>query len=158
MQRGYAIDEPSMNPRRPVRRALLVGALAALLSACARSDPEHELRATIAAMAQAIERREPAEFLAALAEDFTRESSPFGKADAKRTLVALLLRNEKIGVTVAITDLQLADDRAQVRLRVVATGGAGLLPERGQTWEFDSAWRRERGQWKVFNAEWREGL
>jgi hypothetical protein len=43
-------------------------------------------------------------------------------------------------------------------VRVVATGGAGLLPERGQAWDFESAWRRERGQWKVFNAEWREAL
>jgi len=25
-------------------------------------------------------------------------------------------------------------------------------------WEFHTAWRRERGAWKVYNAEWREGL
>jgi len=43
-------------------------------------------------------------------------------------------------------------------VKVFATGGAGLLPERGQTWDFDSAWRRESGRWKVFNAEWSEGL
>jgi hypothetical protein len=147
-----------MNLRQPERRALLMAAVALPLAACARSDPERELRATIATMAQAIERRAPADFLAAVADDFTRESSAFGKPDAKRILAGVLLRHEKISVTAVVTELQMDGARARVRLRVIATGGAGLLPERGQTWEFDSAWRRVDGRWQVFNAEWREGL
>ena len=109
-------------------------------------------------MAQAIESREPASFLDHVADDFTRESGAFGKQDAKRVLAGAYLRNEKISVSAAVTDVRIDGDRAFAKVRVIATGGAGLLPERGQTWDFDSAWRRERGQWKVFNAEWREGL
>ena len=143
--------------RRRVAAPLL--ALVALFAAgCGRSDPERELRATIDAMAQAIEKREPAAFLDAMTDDFSRESGAFGKQDAKRTLVAAILRNEKIHVSAAVTEVRIDGDRAFARVRVVATGGAGLLPERGQTWDFESAWRREGGQWKVFNAEWREGL
>lgn len=141
------------------RVAALLLALGAVFAAgCGRSDPERELRATIDAMAQAIEKREPAAFLDAMADDFSRESGAFGKQDAKRTLVAAILRNEKIHVSAAVTEVRIDGDRAFARVRVVATGGAGLLPERGQTWDFESAWRREGGQWKVFNAEWREGL
>lgn len=147
-----------MNRRRAERRVLLWAAAALPLAACTRSDPERELRATIAKMAQAIERREPGDFLAGVAEDFTRESSAFGKQDAKRILAGILLRNEKVTVTAVVTELAIFGERASVRLRVVATGGAGLLPERGQTWEFDSTWRRVDGRWQVFNAEWREGL
>jgi hypothetical protein len=33
-----------------------------------------------------------------------------------------------------------------------------MLPERGQTWEFDTVWRRDQGHWSVYNAEWREGI
>lgn len=143
---------------QPVRRRALLATIAVLLAACARSDPERELRATIDTMARAIEQREPGDFLAAVADDFSRESSAFGKQDAKRILAGILLRNEKIRVTAVVTDLELQGERARVRLRVAATGGAGLLPERGQTWEFDSAWRRVDGRWQVFNAEWREGL
>jgi ketosteroid isomerase-like protein len=138
--------------------ALLLALGAAFAAACGRSDPERELRATIDSMAQAIEKREPAAFLEAMTDDFSRESGAFGKQDAKRTLVAAILRNEKINVSAAVTEVRIEGDRAFARVRVVATGGAGLLPERGQTWDFESAWRRERGQWKVFNAEWREGL
>jgi ketosteroid isomerase-like protein len=140
------------------RRAVVL--LLALVGAagCGRSDPERELRATIDSMARAIEQHEPAAFLDALADDFSRESGAFGKQDAKRTLVAAVLRNEKINVSAVATEVRVDGDRAFARVRVVATGGAGLLPERGQAWDFESAWRRERGQWKVFNAEWREGL
>ena len=141
------------------RRRVVASLLAlAIVAGCGRSDPERELRATIDAMAGAIEKREPAAFLDALTDDFSRESGAFGKQDAKRTLVAAILRNEKIGVNAVVTEVRIDGDRAFARVRVVATGGAGLLPERGQAWDFESAWRRERGQWKVFNAEWREGL
>jgi ketosteroid isomerase-like protein len=138
------------------RRVLLVCLLA--LGACRRSDPERELRATIETMAQAIEQREPADLLDSLSEDFTRESGTFGKAEARRVLAGVLIRNERIQVSTAVTDVRIEGDRAFAKVRVIATGSAGLLPERGQAWEFDTVWRREQGRWKVFNAEWREGL
>ncbi|HTT11727.1 MAG TPA: hypothetical protein VMG60_12615 [Burkholderiaceae bacterium] len=80
------------------------------------------------------------------------------RVDAKRVLAGVLLRNEKITVTAVVTSIDIRGDRARTRLRIVATGGSGLLPERGQTWDFDVAWRRENGTWRAFNAEWQEGL
>lgn len=135
---------------------MLIGLV--VFAACSRSDPERELRATIDTMARAIERRQPADLIDSLSDDFTRDSGAFGKQDARRVLAGALLSNERIQVSTAVTDVRIEGDRAFAKVRVIATGGAGLLPERGQTWEFDTAWRRERGRWKVFNAEWREGL
>lgn len=143
--------------KRSVSRRAALLLLAALL-ACSRSDPERELRATVATMAKAIEDRDPAAFLDAVADDFTRESGAFGKQDAKRVLAGIYLRNERINLAAVVTEVKIDGGRARARVRVVATGGAGLLPERGQAWEFDSAWRRDGGKWRVFNAEWREGL
>lgn len=109
-------------------------------------------------MAQAIEQREPGTFLDSVAEDFAKDSGTFSKQDAKRMLAAAYLRNEKISVNAVVSDVRIDGDRARATVRVFATGGAGLLPERGQTWNFESAWRRERGKWKVYNAEWSEAL
>jgi hypothetical protein len=139
------------------RELTLAFVLVLALAACGRSDPEKELRTTIAAMAQAIESRRVGDALAPLAEDFTRESGAFGKTDARRVLAGAILRNEKIQIVATVSDVRIDGERAAARVRVLATGGAGLLPERGQTWEFDTVWRREGGQWKLFNAEWREG-
>jgi len=116
------------------------------------------LRTAISRMAQAIERRAPADMLEHVADDFTRESAAFGKRDVQRLLAGVLLRNEKINVTAVVTSVAVTGDRARTKVRVIATGGSGLLPERGQTWEFEAAWRREKGTWRVFNAEWQEGL
>ena len=52
------------------RVAVLLLALA-FTAGCDRSDPERELRATIDAMAQAIEKREPAAFMEALTVIFS---------------------------------------------------------------------------------------
>jgi ketosteroid isomerase-like protein len=145
-----------MNHRTFVVAAVLV--VVTLLAACARSDPEKELRSTIAAMAQAVEQHQVGDVLDPVADDFTRESGAFGKQDARRLLAGAMLRNERIQLATTVTDVRIEGTRAFVKLRVIATGGAGLLPERGQTWEFDTVWRREQGRWKVFNAEWREGL
>lgn len=133
-------------------------AAVAIVASCSRSDPERELRSAVAAMAQAIEQREPAAFLDSISDDFARESGAFGKPDVKRLLVGAYLRNEKISVNAVVTDVRIDGDRARAKVRVLATGGAGLLPERGQGWDFDSVWRRENGRWKVYNAEWTEAL
>jgi hypothetical protein len=152
-------DRPVDRPQRlRVWTLALLACATTALAACSRTAPEAELRATVTQMARAIEQREPADFLDALSEDFTRESGAFGKQDARRVLAGVLLRNERIQLSAVVTDVRVEGDRAFAKVRVIATGGAGLLPERGQTWEFDTSWRREKGRWKVFNAEWREGL
>ncbi len=141
-----------------VLRPLALILLAAIAVSCSRSDPERELRTAITAMAQAIEEREPAAFLDNVSDEFARESGAFGKQEVKRMLAGMYLRNEKITVSAVVSDVRIAGDRAQAKIRVLATGGAGLLPERGQSWEFDSVWRRESGRWKVYIADWREAL
>ena len=148
------------SPDHTQRRLLLAaGAVLLLQTACGRSDPERELRETIARMARAIEARQPDDFLNGLSEDFTRESGAFDKREARRLLAGLMMRNERVALAVVVTELEITGDRARARLQVVATGSSGgLIPERGQAWAFDSAWRRESGAWKVFNADWRESL
>ncbi len=152
-----ATPPPRAARRRRLAAAMLIAGTAWLIG-CSRSDPERELRDTVARMAKAIETREVGRFLDHVAEDFTRESGGFGRPDAQRILAGVLLRNEKVTVTAIVTEVRIEGARASARIRVVATGGAGVLPERGQTWDFDSAWRRDGSVWKVFNAEWREGL
>jgi len=155
------VDGAKVERANAIKGRAAVVAFVSLLGAvsgCARSDPETELRTAIRGMARAIEQHRVSDALEAVAEDFTRESGSFGKQDARRILAGAMLRNEKIQLSTTVTEIRIEGDRAFARVRVIATGGAGPLPERGQTWEFESVWRRERRHWKVFNAEWREGM
>ena len=142
--------------RLPFLCAAAVLALAA--AGCSRSDPERELRATIGAMSSAIEQRQPAAFLDSLADDFTREAAAFDKTEARRLLAGVMLRNARITLTTVVQDVRIVGDRAEVRMRVLATGGEGLLPERGQAWDVETAWRRTGGKWQLYNADWRAAL
>lgn len=136
-------------------RMLLLVVLSAIFG-CGRGDPERELIATINAMGKAVQQREPAKFLESVADDFTRNSGGMSKQDVQRALVGIYMRNEKVHVVVAITQIRIQDESAAVKLRVVATGGNGMLPERGRVFDFDSHWRRQGRDWKVFNAEWND--
>ena len=119
-------------PARPSAIVILVWvAVVAIVAACSRPDAEKELRATVAKMAEAIERQQIDDFLDSVADDFTRESGSFGKQDARRILAGALLRNEKIRLGVVVTDVRIDGERALVKLRVIATGGSGLIPESG---------------------------
>ncbi|MDQ3189002.1 MAG: hypothetical protein M3Q28_08905 [Pseudomonadota bacterium] len=137
-------------------RAAAIVFLAAAVTHCSRSDPERELRSAIAAMARAIEQREPTVFLDSVADDFSKESGTFGKHEVRRLLTGVYLRSEKISINAVVSEVRIEGKRAHAKVRVVATGSSGLLPERGQSWNFDSVWRRESGRWKLFNAEWNE--
>lgn len=145
---------------KPRARVAWVGTavLAAFgLGACSRSDPERELRDTIARMAAAIKARKPADLLDHVAEDFSRESAVFGRNDVRRVLAGVLARNERIVLSAIVTEATVDGTRASARVRVIATGGSGLVPERGQTWDFSTHWRRDGRKWVVFNAQWQDG-
>ncbi len=141
-------------------RILTTLCIAAALSlvACSRSDPERELRAAIADMQAAVEAREMSRFLKHVADDFARQSGGFDRKEITRTLAGVFLSNQKINVVLTIREVKIAGKQATVVFNALATGGEGLLPERAQGWDFISEWRRDGSEWKVFSAEWKEGL
>ncbi len=140
-------------------RLILLGALALALTACTRTDPEKLLRSNIAEMEAAVKARDTSKVMSFLADDFRRiqttpASEAMTKPDARRVLAAVLLTNPNIYANVTITDLKISGDSATAKLTVIAGGGAGLIPERAQSWDFATRWRLEDGKWLVYSAEW----
>ncbi|MGE0802557.1 MAG: hypothetical protein AB7G13_18865 [Lautropia sp.] len=135
--------------------ALLAALVMLLAAGCSRSPSEQGLRDVIAEMAAAVEKRDAAAFLSHVADDFTRESGGMDQQQLRALLLGLFLRNQRIDVVTSIREIRIDGKRATVRLSVLATGGAGLLPERGRAWDLTTAWRHD-GDWKIFNAQWTE--
>jgi ketosteroid isomerase-like protein len=126
------------------------------LTGCSRSDPEKALRGTVDKMQAAAAARDASGVLEHLAEDFVRDSGGMDKAQVRGLLVGLFIRNQKVMVTTTVREVTITGNTATARIHVLATGGAGLIPERADGWEFTTAWRKEGSAWKLYNAQWND--
>jgi ketosteroid isomerase-like protein len=124
------------------------------LAACSRTSPEAALRENVAQIADAVRARDTSAVLKHLADDFVRDSGGVDKAEVRRMLTAAFLRNEKIALTATVREVKIDGAIATAKINVIATGGAGLIPERADGWEFTTAWRRSSNDWKLYNAQW----
>ncbi len=129
--------------------------VALCLTACAHPPDEARIRGAIEAMRHAIEERRPGDFLDHVSADFTGNDGSVDREGLHNLLRVAVLRNEDVSVAVPSIDVELAGDRATVRVVAIVTGGSGgLLPERGEVYTIVSGWKRERGTWRCYNAKW----
>jgi ketosteroid isomerase-like protein len=138
---------------------LLVPIIALLLAGCHRTPDEQRIRDAVAAMQAAVEARDPRGFMRHVSADFTGNDGQADRDGLHNLLRAQVLRNESVGVTLGPIDVDLQGDRATVGVTVTLTGGSGgLLPEHGSIYSIVSGWKREGGEWKCFNATWKQKL
>ncbi|MGL4575910.1 MAG: hypothetical protein ACRCV9_14090 [Burkholderiaceae bacterium] len=140
-----------------IKFAVVVMAALCLLvaAACSRESPEAALKGAVDQMQQAAQARDAAGMLKHLADDFVRDSGGMDKSEARRILLATFLRNEKITIATTVREIKIEGNIAKAKINVIATGGAGLIPERADGWEFTTAWRKDGSSWKLYNAEWK---
>ncbi|TDK23474.1 nuclear transport factor 2 family protein [Luteimonas aestuarii] len=124
-------------------------------TACARSDPEERLRERAAELHAAIESREVAAMQHLLADDFVGNDGLDGR-QARALASMLMSRYRSIGVTFGPMDVQLQPPaNATVRFHALTTGGdEGLLPQRVQAYDVETAWREDSGEWVLYHAKW----
>jgi ketosteroid isomerase-like protein len=135
---------------------ILLCALLIALAACHRTPDEQRIRESIAAMQQAVEAGNPRDFMAYVSEDFTGNDGTVDRAGLMNILRVEVLRNERAGVILGPIEIDLQGDRATVHVTATLTGGSGLLPERGSVYAITSGWRREKRDWRCYNASWVE--
>ena len=143
----------------PLRLLLLLFLAALLLPACSRTPDEQRIRETIAAMQTAMEGRQPRDFMAHIAADFTGNDGSVDHEGLHNILRAQALSNEKLGVTLGPVAIDLHGDRATADLIATFTGGSGgMLPEHGAVYSIHSAWRREGSEWRCYSGTWEQKL
>lgn len=140
-------------------RTILICAAAIALAACSRTPDDQRIRADIQAMQRAAEDRNPRQFLEHVASDFKGNQGGLDREGLGNLLRMLVLRNEKIGVTLGPIDVDIQADRATAQLIATLTGGqGGLIPDRGAIYSIKSAWRRDGKDWICFAATWDQTL
>ena len=137
-------------------RAITGLALALALPGCGGDDPTAALKREIGAMEGAVEARKPNEFLERVSEDFTGNDGQVDKRVLHGMLVSQLIGDQNVTVTLGPLDVRMHDaDHATVKVSALLLGGR-WLPERGQTLQIESGWKREGGEWRCYVAKWSE--
>lgn len=136
-------------------RGILGGLVALLLVAgCARTPDETRIREAIAAMAAAIEARNPSDFMDHVAADFTGNDGEYDRDRLERLLRALVIGQSAPRVALGDIDVVLAGKRATVTLGVTVSGSQRWLRGRDGRVDIVSGWRLEGGDWRCYNATW----
>jgi hypothetical protein len=140
-------------------RTLLILAALTALAACSRTPDDQRIRAHILAMQQAAEERNPRQFLEHVASDFSGNQGSVDREGLHDLLRAIVLRNEKVGVSLGPIEVEVDGNRATASLIATLTGGqGGLLPEHGAIYSIKSGWRRDGKDWICFAATWDQKL
>ena len=110
-------------------------------------------------MQHAAEARDPRQFMEHVASDFSGNQGSVDREGLHNLMRAIVLRNEKVGVTLGPIDVDVQGNRATASLMATLTGGrGGLLPEHGAIYSIKSGWRRDGKDWICFAATWEEKL
>lgn len=65
------------------------------------------------------------------------------------------LAKSNLGVTTGPLQIQMQGAQANVRFDAILAGGSGrFLPDSAQTYSITSGWRIEKGEWRVYYAQW----
>ena len=140
------------------RRGLITGTLALLfLAGCDEElTVEQQVIATIRQMEFEIESGERRAFMAHVADDFAGQSGRMNRDQVRALVVFQLRRYERLQAQLfPIRVTESGPETATAQFRALVTGGPGWIPERGQVYEFSTAWRRQDGDWVVTGADWR---
>jgi len=140
-------------------RMAAVFVLVLLIGACSRTPDDKRIRDTVAAMQTAMESASPRDFMKHVTADFTGNAGSVDHDGLHNLLRAIVLRNEKVGVTLGPIDVEVQGARATLHVTATLTGGSGgLLPERGAIYAITSGWRKEGRDWLCYNAQWEQKL
>jgi hypothetical protein len=140
-------------------RTFLICAALLILPACSRTPDDQRIRDHIQAMQQAAEQRNPRQFVEHVASDFSGNQGSVDREGLHNLLRAIVLRNEKIGVTLGPIEVEIEGNRATASLVATLTGGqGGILPEHGAIYSIKSGWRRDGKDWICFAATWEQKL
>jgi len=129
---------------------------ALLLSACSEKlSVEQQIIATLRNMESAAEDGQHLEFMSYVADSFSAQQGSMERRDFHRFMIFQINQNRRLQAQFfPIFVQESGDNAASAHFKLLVTGGAGLLPDRGQLFEVDTQWSRDGGDWLLKRADW----
>ena len=128
-----------------------------LLAGCGKElSVEQQIIATLRNMEVAAEEGEHFAFMEYLADSFKGQQGSMDRRDFHRFMIFQINQNRRLQAQFfPIFVKETGEGQASANFKILITGGGGLLPERGQIFEVDTAWIRADGDWLLDNANWK---
>ena len=145
-----------MNQRTGLKGLLIGLTLCALtaISACHRDSPEAALRTQLQEMRSAVDEGRIGDFMESVTGDFVGNEG-IDRAALHNMLRMLALGKSNLSTTTGPLRIEIRGDQATVRFDALLAGGSGrFLPDSAQSYSITSGWRIERGEWRVYYAQW----
>ena len=140
-------------------RILFTVSVIVYLAACSEppSAPEEELRAWVAAGAEAAEAKERRELVGMVSPSYA-DARGNERDDLDKLLRAYFFRQHKIGLLTRIEEITVYDDTAAKIVLTVGMAGTsdGVLGFNADAYRFEMEVEKASGEWKLISARWGE--
>jgi len=126
------------------------------ISSCGETDDLDQIKNKINRLQTAVEEEKPEDFIDILDKGFLGNEH-LTKVLIKKYLILNLMRHSNIEVRISHTDIVINKSDpslASVNIKVLLTGGKGLVPEQGRLMEIKSQWVKYNNEWMVKIARW----
>lgn len=112
------------------------------------------MRAQLKEMQSAAGEGRMGDFMEGVTDDFAGNEG-MDRAALHNLLRMQALSKSNVSVTTGPLQIQMQGAQANVRFDAILAGGSGrFLPDSAQTYSITSGWRIEKGEWRVYYAQW----
>jgi hypothetical protein len=130
----------------------------AALPGCRHTPDEVRVREEIASIAHAAETNAASDVTAPLSDDFDGNAGELDRSALGNMVRFFALRGEHIGVTMGPIAIDHRGERMVATFTVTLTSGSQLFPDQLGVYEIESAWRKDDGKWRCYEASWKHSI
>lgn len=128
-----------------------------LLAACSQPlTVEQQVIETIRQMEEKIESGQRLAFMEHIDAGFTGQQGRMNREQVRALVILQLNRYKELqGQLFPISVTETGPDTATAEFRALVTGGPGWIPDSGQVYDFQTAWKKDGSDWLLVSADWK---
>lgn len=130
--------------------------LTGLLVGCgAELSVDQQVIASLEQMEESAEEGRHLDFMSFVADGFSGQYGGMDRREFHRFMIFQMNETRRLHAQLfPIHVKETGEGQASAQFNILVTGGGGLLPDRGQLFEVETAWVRDGSDWLLSQANW----
>ncbi len=134
---------------------LLVVGLLLSAPGCRHTSDEQQVREAIAAVVAAAQVGDARAVVASIEDDFAGNNGVLDRSGLRNLVRVQALRQSSIGVHTGPVTIATRGSRIVANFGVSLTAGGRVIPDQLSVYQVETAWRKDSGAWRCYNATWK---